>query len=299
MTRRYCGSFALLILALTLVSAGRAAAATPGAIDLPRIVPSFNQNYTDGSDAWGDCPLGTAGCPDQVRTTGCLITAVASVLAYYNATVTVSPEDSYTGHERTGMDPGILNDWLRATGGYGHCAQDPLGNCCLDWSRLPAGIELSFHSNRSEVSLNPVASVVIDHALRQGRPVLAGVHWGLHCSGSTSRSEDCHWIVLTGKVEEIYTIVDPFNPDHTSPRGVRTTLAGGVHGSYIIDRFVVVADTAARPSTGPPIRDEDRPAPAPADENAARSTASVVALLATIVALAIAVLVLATGRNGT
>ncbi|MEE8593461.1 MAG: hypothetical protein V3T03_04980, partial [Candidatus Bipolaricaulota bacterium] len=34
---------------------------------------------------------------------------------------------------------------------------------------------------------------------------------------------------------------DPFNPDPTSPYGIRTTLDAGVRGSYIIDRFVVVA----------------------------------------------------------
>ena len=85
-----------------------------------------------------------------------------------------------------------------------------------------------------------MASVIIDHALRQGYPVIAGVHWGAFCNGGSSQSEDCHWVILTGKRDDTYTIVDPFNPDPTSPYGVRTTLDAGVRGSYIIDRFVVI-----------------------------------------------------------
>jgi len=139
------------------------------------------------------------------------------------------------------MDPGIFNDWLREVGGYGRCAQDPVGNCCLIWDQLPAELEITTHVNRSEVGLNPVASVVIDHALRQGHPVVAGVHWGAFCNEGSSQTEDCHWVILTGKHDDTYTIIDPFNHDSASRYGVRTTLDAGVHGAYIIDRFVVVA----------------------------------------------------------
>ena len=166
----------LVIGALGLVSFGQD-------IELPRTVPAYNQAYTQGSDAWGDFSLGTAGCPDLLCTTGCLVTAFASVLAYYEISVTVSAAYSHTGESRTGMDPGIFNDWLRETGGYGQCSQDPVGNCCLIWGQLPAEIEIATHVNRSDVGLNPVASVVIDHALRQGHLVVAGVHWGAFCYG--------------------------------------------------------------------------------------------------------------------
>jgi len=212
----------------------------PQTIELPHVVPAFNQAYTDGPDAWGNCPLGTIGCPDQLCTTGCLVTAFSSVLAYYEIDVAVPARSSCTGESRTGMDPGIFNDWLREIGGYGRCTQDPVGNCCLIWEQLPAELDITTHINRSEVGLNPVASVVIDHALRQGYPVIAGVHWGAFCNGESGQSEDCHWVIVTGKRDDTYTIVDPFNPDPTSPYGVRTTLAAGVRGSYIIDRFVVI-----------------------------------------------------------
>lgn len=209
-------------------------------IALPRPMPSYNQAYREGANAWGTCDLGTNGCPDEIWLTGCLVTAFASVLDYYGVDVSLSASESYTGRAVTGMNPGLLNDWLQGHGGFGDCSQDPYGSCCLNWSRLPGNLELTFHSNRSDVGLNPVAAVVIDHALRQGYPVIAGVHWGAFCNGSTTQSEDCHWVVLTGKVGSTYAIVDPFNPDPTSPSGVRTTLSDGVKGTYIIDRFVVV-----------------------------------------------------------
>ena len=224
-------------------------------IALPRPMPSFNQAYRTGPDAWGSCGLGTNGCPDEIWLTGCLVTAFACVLDYYGVEVPLTAGESYTGTAITGMNPGLLNDWLQRHGGFGDCAQDPYGSCCLNWSSLPGNLELTFHSNRSDVGLNPVAAVVIDHALRQGVPVIAGVHWGAFCNGGTTQSEDCHWVVLTGKAGDTYAIVDPFNPDPTSPTGVRTTLADGVKGNYIIDRFVVVEQVKAWnptvPSEGP------------------------------------------------
>lgn len=210
-------------------------------IELPRAVPSFNQAFFDGPGAWGHCPLGTVGCPDLIGTTGCLVTAFASVLAYYKIDLTVPARSSCTGVARSGMDPGIFNDWLREVGGFGRCAQDPVGNCCLIWDKLPEELEITTHVNRSADGLNPVTSVVIDHALRRGYPVIAGVHWGAFCNGVSGQTRDCHWIIITGKRDGVYTIIDPFNPDRTSPYGVKTTLARGVMGSYIINRYVVVA----------------------------------------------------------
>ncbi len=214
-------------------------------ISLPRRVPAFNQAYNEGPGAWGNCALGTVGCPDQVCTTGCLVTAFASVLGYYEIELSVPARSSCTGEARSGMDPGIFNDWLREEGGYGRCAQDPVGNCCLIWGQLPEELSITTHTNRSEVGVNPVASVVIDHALRQGHPVVAGVHWGAFCNSGSTQTEDCHWVILTGKRNGVYTIIDPFNPDPTSPNGIRTTLDAGVHGNYIIDRYVIVAGPAA------------------------------------------------------
>ena len=277
----------------TLLLATLASPAVGQAIELPRAVPPYNQAYTDGPGAWGDCALGTESCPDQICTTGCLTAAFASVLAYYEVEVTVAAAASCTGRAQSGMDPGILNDWLRANAAYGRCAQDPIGNCCLSWGRLPGDVKLTFHVNRSDVGLNPVASVVIDHALRQGRPVIAGVHWGAFCHGDTGQTEDCHWVVLTGKTDESYEIIDPYNPDATSPYGIRTTLDAGVHGAYIIDRFVIVERDSSL--TPPAIED---PSAAQAAQVGDRSGPSAVVLLAVLALVAALVLLVAATGSG-
>jgi len=218
-------------------------------ITLPQAVPSFNQTYADGTDAWGTASLGSDGCPDHIAETGCLVTAFACVLDYFDIRLTVTASQSSTGRARSGMDPGILNDWLRSHGGFAPCSQDPVGSCCLVWEAVP-GVGLAHHSNRSDVGLNAVSAVVIDHALRQGNPVIAGVHWMDSCNGG-SQSEDCHWIVLTGKTGSTYTILDPYNPDTGSKSGVRTTLEYGSFGSYTIDRFTVIRATGEPLISGP------------------------------------------------
>ena len=282
MSRRWASGAGLLVIVLWLVGVATFAES----IGLPRPVPSFNQAYTDGAGAWGRSTLGSGGCPDTIAESGCLLTAFASVLAYFDIGVEVSASASATGRSRTGMDPGILNDWLRAHDGYGRCSQDPVGACCLAWDRLP-GVDVTFHTNRSEVGVNPVSAVVIDHALRQGEPVIAGVHWGANCRSGSSQSEDCHWVVLTGKIGDRYTILDPYNPDPADSAAVRTTLDAGVKGSYVIDRFVVVTRSS---------ESIDGTNPIPEDQAQATSAGGLLVLLAALIvvgAIVIAVTALA------
>ncbi len=194
--------------------------------------------------------MGTAGCPDRIANAGCLVTCFAMVLDYYQIELFIPAASSSTRKPRRGMDPGILNDWLRTHGGYGHCVQDRVGNCCLEWENLPREISISTYENASASGLDAVSRRTIDQALGEGHPVVAGVHWGAYCHGSVTKTEDCHWVVITGKSGTTYSIVDPYNRDSRSREGVTTTLAQGVFGSYVIDRFVVVSGpvpTAPRP----------------------------------------------------
>jgi hypothetical protein len=185
------------------------------------------------------------------------------------------------------MDPGILNDWLREHRGFGHCSQDPVGDCCLAWDGLPEGVELTFHANRSEIGLNAVSTVVIDHALRSGEPVVAGVHWDETCRAGSSQTEDCHWIVLTGKIGDTYTIVDPINLDPADPKGVRTTLDRGTRGAYIIDRFVVVSPG---PGTATSLPRDTAPTREPSGEREAFTAVAILGLLAIVGIVVAAVL---------
>ena len=280
------GAFALVAsLAAAFTAAPPVCGAQPA--ELPRVMPSFNQAYTVGPGAWGRAPLGTGGCPDQIATTGCLVTAFACVLEYYGIAVEVPAIDSWTGQTEVGMNPGILNDWLRTHNGYGQCSEDPVGRCCLEWGFLPEGVEVTFHTNRSDDGMSSVATVVIDHALREGYPVIAGVHWGLTCRGGLPQNEDCHWVVLTEKVGSTYAIVDPYNPRATSSSGVRTTLAAGVKGSYVIDRFVVVTPAPQKPA--PALPKPAEAAPAAPRPSAPSPAASLLVLLVTVALMTVAV----------
>lgn len=283
-------AIALGALLAAALAAGVVSASGAQAAELPRVMPSFNQAYTVGPDAWGRAPLGTGGCPDQIATTGCLVSAFACVLAYYGIAVEVPAIDSWTGRSEVGMNPGILNDWLRTHNGYGQCSEDPAGKCCLEWEYLPEGVEVTFHTNHSEAGVSSVAAVVIDHALREGHPVIAGVHWGLTCRGGLPQNEDCHWVVLTEKVGSTYAIVDPYNPKGTSSSGVRTTLAAGVKGAYVIDRFVVVAPAAPKPAPKPaPIVPAPVAAKKPPESSSPGAVASVLVLLTAIAVIVVAV----------
>ncbi len=293
---------AFLLAALTFLLMGVSLAARGESIALPRVVPSFNQAYTEGPGAWGDCALGTGGCPDHIRATGCLITTFSAVLAYYDINLSVPAQYSCTGEAEQGMNPRILNDWLRARRGYGPCSQDPSGSCCLEWEDLPHGVALSFFSNRSSVGLNAVAALVIDHALRQGNPVVAGVHWGTACRSGSSQTEDCHWIVLTGKAGDTYAIMDPYNPDTTSSAGLRTTLDNGSRGAYTIDRFVIVTRTIGDPSLAnaivvPTVATTPTTTPALQPEAPQTSPGATVAVLLAALALVAAIVFLVTGQE--
>jgi hypothetical protein len=232
---------ALIIVLVALFFLPSLSAVAQGEIRLPHPVPLFNQAYKDASGYWGDCRMGSDGCPDRIATAGCLITAFAMVLDYYGVELSIPAASSCTGKRQRGMDPGILNDWLRTHGGYGRCGEDLVGKCCLEWTHLPPQISITTYTNQRNNGIDSTSRQRIDQALERGYPVISGVHWGSHCHGTTTQSEDCHWVVITGKSGSTYTIVDPYNRDSSDPHGVETTLDYGVFGVYTIDRFVVVS----------------------------------------------------------
>ena len=215
-------------------------------ITLPAPVPAYNQAYRGASGYWGECSMGTNGCGDTIATDGCLITAFSMVLGYYNVDLSIPRASSCTDTARTGMDPGILNDWLKTHGGYGKCGND-VGSCCLEWTHLPPQISTTIYVNHSEHGVDSTAARTNDRSLSQGNPVICGVHWGSHCHGSTTQTEDCHWVVITGKKGSTYTIIDPYNRDTSDPAGVSTTLDHGTFGAYTIDRYVVVSGVVPSP----------------------------------------------------
>ena len=210
-----------------------------GEVSLPAAVTSFSQAYSGTDGYWGECDMGTYGCRDSLSISGCLITSFAMVLDYYGIDLSISREYACDNRDHTGMDPGILNDWLKLRGGYGKCGDEP-GNCCLRWDHLPSQISTTTYENRSEDGLDSKAELIIERALLDGYPVVCGVHWGEHCNWSLTENEDCHWVVITGKRGSTYEIIDPYNENTADRHGLRTTLDQGALGSYTIDRYVVI-----------------------------------------------------------
>jgi len=212
---------ALVLFSLLLVCQGQEAPS------LPAPMTSFNQRYVDATGFWGDCTLGANGCRDLISTHGCLVTCIAMVLDYYRISLFVPAHASCTGRAQLGMNPGLLNDWLGMNGGFGRCMQDPFGECCLEWSKLPEQVQLSFHANSMDVTIDRSSQQMIDTALKDGFPVVAGVHWDTHCRGNPEMTENCHWVVITGKSGGTYDIVDPRNGDSKSQHGISTTRGFG------------------------------------------------------------------------
>jgi hypothetical protein len=100
-------------------------------------------------------------------------------------------------------------------------------------------------------------------------------------------------VVLTGKAGATYTIVDPYNPDTTSPTGLRTTLDKGSRGNYIIDRFVVVSRTAGDPTLLNTLPDPALPTPSvsPQPPPQPNPTSTVAVLLVALALVAAAIFV--------
>jgi len=241
--RRTSETIGMVLLVFVLLAITVSGSASDDIAALPRQTSGFSQAFRNAPAAWGDDALGTYGCPDTIATTGCLVTAFACVLEYYGIEV----ELPASGGRISGSDPGALNAWLKEHGGYGRCAGDGYGNCCLEWSHLPSPLVLRTYYNSSETGIDQRARSRIDSALAQGQPVIAGVHWGQPCGVAPDRSEDCHWVVITAQAYGTYVILDPYNEDSSSSVAVRTTLDRGVHGNYIIDRYVIVDAPAYSP----------------------------------------------------
>ncbi len=128
---------------------------------------------------WAGAVLGTSST-ETVGSAGCAITATAMVLAYYSV--------------RT--DPGSLNSWLTANGGY---ADDDL----LIWDQVDqaSGGRVAFSG-----WLGPDLTTITAE-LDAGRPVIAEV--------TLNRRQ--HFVVLTGYTGSSgYTINDPWFADRVN-----------------------------------------------------------------------------------
>ncbi len=160
-----------LTLALTALVGGQLAASADGSMNVAVM------GQQDG--AWGGAPLGS-GTTDTVASAGCAITSVTMMLRYYGINT----------------DPGAINSWLTANGGYAFGDQ-------LIWDSITA-----YTGGRVAFSgwLGPDLDV-IHNELDAGRPVVAEVSLG----------GNQHFVLLTGySTEGGLTTNDPWFADSAS-----------------------------------------------------------------------------------
>lgn len=171
--------------------------------------PDPNADYLGGA-------LGRAQSPpcDTLDQGGCAVSSTADVLAYYG---TPQLTENYGR-----VNPLDLNEWLSEPTTVmvkGQPQQQPRGfseYCYIKWDEAAAasGGYVSNAQVYTPKSYSPSQrTAAIDSALENGEPVIVGVEG------------DGHWIVLIGKSNGSYIIVDPVGQ---SGRLLSTAYPGGV-----------------------------------------------------------------------
>ena len=195
---------------------------TPAGADIPPLsVPIFSQN----GQPWSDEQLGT--CTGlTIGSAGCAVTSKAMIADFFAIQVDIPAEHSTTGQARSGMDPGILNNWYVWQGGF---AQDPRnGGACLIWASDRGEVpHLHFlrrlYNADPDGAIDPDKIALIDVALADRRPVMATVH---------TLAIPQHFVVIAGHHGGYYQINDPWYGLHTTFQNGNPYLSGG---RYVID----------------------------------------------------------------
>lgn len=158
--------------------------------DIPLLpVTFFSQK---GDVRWADDQLGT--CDLKLKDAGCAVTSVAMLIDYYagdspNTCDNSTPDGCFT-------DPGRLNTWLKANGGY-------VDGCSISWVVAP-GI-LQEHGGDMQYVTQIYGSYDdlkndIDNELQQGNPVIVKIKY-LEDKGT-------HFVPIIGKQDGKYIIND-------------------------------------------------------------------------------------------
>jgi hypothetical protein len=194
--RRWLASMACLVIALGTATAAAPRASAVTAVQLA--VPFFSQRDSQWS---GDALGQTGSCSSTIGAQGCLLTSVAMVYSFYNVKV-VS-----TTYGTTGMNPRILNSWLKAKGGF--------SGCLLIQSKTPE--EMNYNG---QVSYNATS---VRAELDAGRPVIAGV-------ATSPTGGTVHYMVITGQNSAgAFTFNDPWDTSSQT-----RTMPNGALGTYYI-----------------------------------------------------------------
>jgi len=178
------------------------------AADTSLDIPTMGQQ----DPAWGAAPLGTSPT-DTIASSGCAITALAMMLGYYG----------------NSTDPGALNSWLTANGGYAF-------DDAVIWDAVNrfSGGQVVF-SNWTGPDLD-----LIRAELDAGRPVVAEVR----LDGNQ------HFVLITGdRADGGFQINDPWFADSVNFSDRYGDPASGI---VSIRTFMTVAPPAPPPGTSWP-----------------------------------------------
>jgi hypothetical protein len=137
-------------------------------------VPFFSQR----DSAWRNTRLGRC-LKETIGSAGCAITSEAMVYRFYGAKVSTSLGK--------GMNPRLLNKWLKGHNGYA-------SGCLVKWGKTPKGVKYT----GSDTSRTHVRN-----ELKAGRPVIAGV------TGPGIPYH--HFVVIVGRNSSGFLINDPLD----------------------------------------------------------------------------------------
>jgi hypothetical protein len=138
------------------------------------VVPHFGQ----ADPAWGSNALGTADVTISAK--GCAVSSLAMVLKYYG---------------RSAVDPGVLDAWLDANGGYG----GDTGNAVV-WAKAltygeddPNATRLHWTATEAQATF----AATLEEQIAADRPTIAHVDYGDDTDGAGN-----HFVVVVGRTAE-------------------------------------------------------------------------------------------------
>jgi hypothetical protein len=184
----------MLFLVLALLAFGRATGA--GATDLPADI-----NYNQCDARWRDDAMGMPGvCPETICSAGAYMTCVAMLLSW----VAGGPD---------APDPGALNTWLQANGGYMGCII--VSGVADNYDGTGSGLEWI---DTLGLSFDDWASLDAELAAGDRMPLVSVYSGG-------------HWVIVHDRVgpsgvPSSYRVLDPLQP-YSATRTLAAYTSGG------------------------------------------------------------------------
>ncbi len=231
-------SFTFAAAAMTVTAPPAAAAFATIAIS-PIDVPFFSQN--NSADPWYGDALGTCGSY-TIHTAGCAVASLAMIEAF-NGQVVSSPKG-------TGMDPGILNAYLKQSSVGG------MSGCLLTWRGVPGSPTMTapkFTPTTKATGVPDSVKQTIQAELIANRPVIGYIEW----RNSAGAVTNTHFVVIVGQTAAgDYYMNDPADASRPSTLhlmfGTHAYPFAGIRTFHFAEKVVTVDETSRSFTKGGP-----------------------------------------------